>query len=114
MLTVISAAHPGLCVLMHYGHGRSCEAMHACVGVCVWAWSRRMLTVIAARRCMRVPLVAHMIKAHAHGDCCEAMHALCWCVCLSLYKAHAHCDCCEAMHACACLVCSYAQGACSL
>jgi hypothetical protein len=34
-----------------------------------------MLTVIAARRCMYVPLVAHMNKAYAHGDCCEAMHA---------------------------------------
>ena len=28
--------------------------MHACVGVNVWACTRRMLTVIAARRCMHV------------------------------------------------------------
>jgi hypothetical protein len=31
-----------------------CEVMHACVGECVWACARRMLTVIAARRCMHV------------------------------------------------------------
>jgi hypothetical protein len=45
-----------LCVLMHkvHAHGDCCEAMHACVGVCVWACTRRMVTVIAARRCMRV------------------------------------------------------------
>jgi hypothetical protein len=35
-------------------HGDCCEAMHARVGVCVWACTRRMLTVIAARRCMHV------------------------------------------------------------
>ena len=45
-----------LCVLMHKAHGDGdcCEAMHAFVGVCVSACTRRMLTVIAARRCMRV------------------------------------------------------------
>ena len=33
-------------------HGDCCEAMHACVGMCVWACTRRMLTVIAARQGM--------------------------------------------------------------
>jgi hypothetical protein len=37
-----------------HAHCDCCEAMHACVEVCVWDWSRRMLTVIAARRCMHV------------------------------------------------------------
>jgi hypothetical protein len=34
--------------------GDFCEPVYACVGVCVWAYTRRMLSVIAARRCMRV------------------------------------------------------------
>jgi hypothetical protein len=40
-----------------YAHGDCCEAMHACVGVRVWACTRRMLTVIAARRCKYVLFV---------------------------------------------------------
>jgi hypothetical protein len=32
-----------------HAHGDCCEAMHACVGVGVWACTMRMLTVIAAR-----------------------------------------------------------------
>ena len=32
-----------------YAHGDCCEAMLACVGVCVLACTRRMLMVIAAR-----------------------------------------------------------------
>jgi hypothetical protein len=69
-----------LCVVMHkaHAHGDCCEAMHACVGVCVWACTRRMVTVIAARRCMRV---------------CECVFGL-------VQGAWSHCDCCEAMHAC--------------
>jgi hypothetical protein len=35
-----------------HAHCDCCKAMHACVGVCVWACTRCMLTVIAARRCM--------------------------------------------------------------
>jgi hypothetical protein len=44
------------CVYMRkeHAHGDCCEAMHACVGVCVLLCIRRMVTVIAARRCMRV------------------------------------------------------------
>ena len=37
-----------------HAHCDCCEAMHACVGVCAWACRKRMLTVIAARRCMHV------------------------------------------------------------
>jgi hypothetical protein len=37
-----------------HAHCDCCEVMHACVGVCVWDCTRRMLTVIGARRCMRV------------------------------------------------------------
>jgi len=37
-----------------HAHSDCCEAMHACVGDCVWAYARRMLTVIGARRCMHV------------------------------------------------------------
>ena len=59
-------AHCDCCEAMHacacclcgmnkaHAHCDCCEAMHACVGVCVWACARRMLTVIAARRCMHV------------------------------------------------------------
>jgi len=45
-----------LCALVHkvHAHCDRCEAMHACVGVYVWACARRMVTVIAARRCMHV------------------------------------------------------------
>jgi hypothetical protein len=83
-------AHGDWCEAMHWcaclyvlmpeahAHCDCCETMHACVGVSVWACTRRMLTVIAARQCVRV----------------------CGSVCLGLRKAHAHCDCCEAMHAC--------------
>ena len=52
------AMHAGafVCVLKDKAHayGDCCEAMHACVGVCVFACTRRMVTVIAARRCMHV------------------------------------------------------------
>jgi hypothetical protein len=43
-------------VLMHKAHAHCdcCEAMHACDGERVLASTRRMLTVIAARRCMGV------------------------------------------------------------
>jgi hypothetical protein len=50
-----------------------------CVGVCVWACARRMLTVTAARR----------------GDAC-----MCESVCLALHEAHGHGGCWEATHAC--------------
>ncbi len=42
-----------------YARGDCCKAMHACVEVCVWAWTRR----------------------NADGDCCKAMYA-CVEVCL--------------------------------
>ena len=35
-----------------YAHGDCRKAMHVYIRVCVWACTRRMLTVIAARRCM--------------------------------------------------------------
>jgi hypothetical protein len=37
-----------------HAHCDCCQAMHACVGVCVLLCIRCMLTVIAARRCMHV------------------------------------------------------------
>jgi hypothetical protein len=37
-----------------HAHCDCCDAMHACVGVCVWACIRHMLTVTAATRCMHV------------------------------------------------------------
>ena len=37
-----------------HAHGDCCKAMHACVGVCVWACARHMVTVIAARRRLHV------------------------------------------------------------
>jgi hypothetical protein len=42
------------CLYRAYAHCICCEAMHACVGVCVWACTRRMLTVIVVRQCMHV------------------------------------------------------------
>ena len=91
-----------LCVLVHKAHGHCdcCEAMHACVGVCVLLFTRRMVTVISARRCMRVlECVFALDEAYGHCDCCKAMH-----VCMNMYecmiKAYGHGDCCEAMHAC--------------
>jgi hypothetical protein len=97
-----------------------CEAMHACVHACVYVCTRRMLTLIAVRRCMHVwECVFELVKAHGHCDCCEAMHACAclsmnkarthmrWlrgdaCMCASVFglvKAYSHCNCCEAMHA---------------
>jgi hypothetical protein len=61
--------------------------------------------VIAARRCLHVPLLVHMNKAHFEGDCCGAMHA-CACLCVVMHKAYAHSDCCEAMHVCSRVFCS--------
>ena len=45
-----------VCLGLYKAHAHCdwCEAMHACVGVSVFACTRRMLTVIAARRCMHV------------------------------------------------------------
>jgi hypothetical protein len=58
--------------------------MHACVGVCVCvcvcvcACTRRMLSVIAARQCMRVwECSSGLDKAHGHSHCCEAVLVLC-------------------------------------
>ena len=45
---------------------------------CVWACTRRMHMVIAASRCMHVPLVAQKNKANAHCDCCDGL--MCWSV----------------------------------
>jgi hypothetical protein len=53
-----------------------CEAMHACVGVCLGLY-----------------------KAHAHSNCCKAMHS-CMYVYQCMTKVYCHCDCCEVMHAC--------------
>ena len=73
-------------VLLHkaYVHvDNCCEAMHAFVGVCVWACTGHMPTAIASRQCM--------------------LRGSVW---LVWYKAHTHCDCCEALHVCACLMCA--------
>jgi hypothetical protein len=45
-----------VCLGLHkaYAHGDCCEAMHACVGVCIWACTNRMVMVIAAKQCMHV------------------------------------------------------------
>jgi hypothetical protein len=43
-----------LCLYKVHAHCDCCKAMHACVGVCICACTRCMLTVIAARWCMRV------------------------------------------------------------
>jgi hypothetical protein len=53
-----------------HAQGDCCEAMHACVGVCIWACTRRMLRVIAARRCMRelvcvLPCTSRMLRVIA-------------------------------------------------
>ena len=40
-------------VYMSKVYADCCEAMHACVGVCVSAYTRRMINVIAVRQCMR-------------------------------------------------------------
>ena len=50
-------------------HGDCCEAMHACVGVRVWACTRRM---VAARQCMYVWKCVY--GAHGHSDRCETKH----------------------------------------
>jgi hypothetical protein len=59
-------AHCDCCEAMHacaccvcdmnkaHAQGDCCEAMHACGCVCVLLCTRRMVTVIAARRCMHV------------------------------------------------------------
>jgi hypothetical protein len=96
----------------------------------------RMLTVIAAKRCIHVPL----LLLHSHNDCYEAMHvcvgvcvlvctypSMCFLLhkayaaarqfrhvweCISvIVKAHGHCDCCEAMRAVCMLVFMPVQGA---
>jgi hypothetical protein len=87
-----------------YAHGDCCEAMHACVGVCVWACTRRMVTVIAARRCMHMWefLCFCMQQAYGHNDCCEAMN-VCAYLCVPMKEAYARGDCCKAMHVCMCM-----------
>ena len=87
-----------VCMSKTHAHSDCWKAMHACVKVCVWACTRRMLVVmIAARRCMYVYECTS--KAHAHGDCCEAMHVFA-CLCVLMHRAFGHFDCFEAMHAC--------------
>jgi hypothetical protein len=95
-----------LCVLVHQAHGHCgcCEAIHpdACC-FCVFLFTRRMVTVIAARRCILMLVLFVLVhNAHAHCDCSEVKHA-CVRVCVVVLKTHGHCDCCEAMDACACL-----------
>jgi hypothetical protein len=73
-----------LWVIMHkaYAYCDGCEAMHACVGVCVWACTGCMIPVIAARlRMMCASVCLGVYRAYAHGRFCEAMHA-CDNVCL--------------------------------
>ena len=117
--------HVFQCMSKAHAQDDCCEAMHAFVGVCVWACTRRMPTVIfAARRCMHVwelctrrmlRMIAARLCMHVwecasglvQGACSQSLllgdACVCQGVCLGLCKAHAPCDCCEAMHACACL-----------
>jgi hypothetical protein len=52
-----------------YVHCDCCEAMHACVGVCVLLCMRCMHTVFAARQCMRV---WECVFGLVQGGCCAA------------------------------------------
>jgi hypothetical protein len=57
-----------------HAHCNGCEAMHAYVGVCDRACTRRMVTVIAARLCMRVlvcvlPCTRRMLTVLAARRC---------------------------------------------
>jgi hypothetical protein len=99
---------------------------------CVCACIRRMLTVIASRRCVYVRMCVNMIKAYAHGHSCAAMHVcayVCACIrhmltviasrqcvyvrmCVNMIKAYSHGHSCAAMHVCAyvCMNKAYAPG----
>jgi hypothetical protein len=61
-------------------HFHCCKDMHVCmyVGVYVWACTRRLLTVIGARRCMH--LWECVIGTVQCCDCCEAIHVCAFCV----------------------------------
>jgi hypothetical protein len=75
------------CFVLYKADGQcGCEAMHASVGVRVLSCTRRMVSVIAARR-----------------------WSMCGSVCLSLYHVYAHCNCCEARKACVGCVWAYAH-----
>jgi hypothetical protein len=102
---VVSVLVQGLCSLPY---------LWACVAVCVWACTRRMLTVIGARQCMRVLVCVflctrRMVTVIAARRCMRVLV-----LCVVVHKAHGHCDCCEAMHACACLFVLVHKGAWSL
>jgi hypothetical protein len=90
-------AHGDWCEAMHWcaclyvlmpeahAHGDCCEAMHACVGVCVLACTRRMATVIAARRCMHV---LECVLGLVQG-LCQHCHSWKVCMCQCMNKAYA-------------------------
>ncbi len=68
----------GVCSLMHKAHGHCdcCEVMHVPLLVCVFLCTRRMVTVIAARRCMCVLSVFFcFVEGICSRCCCEAMDA---------------------------------------
>jgi hypothetical protein len=89
-------AHSDCCEAMHacaccvcgmnkaHAHGDCCEAMHACVRVCVSACTRRMLTVIAARRGKRVLFcmflrTRRMVTVIAARRCMRVLVFVCSC-----------------------------------
>jgi hypothetical protein len=69
-------------LVKEHAHSDCCEVMHACVGVCVWACTRRMLAVaFAARQCMQFLVNVFLC---AVGDCCNActcllVQGICYC-----------------------------------
>ena len=73
-----------------------CDALHAFVGVCVWACTRRVLTVIAVMRCIRV---WECVFSHERGVCSQRLR-MCMLVCVSvpMNKAYGQGHSCEAMH----------------
>ena len=67
------------CLYKVHAHCDCCEAMHACVGVCVWDCTRRVLTDLFARPCMHVleRVCVGACVLYAQGDCCKAMNVCC-------------------------------------
>jgi hypothetical protein len=80
--------HRSVCSGLYQAHAHCecCEAMHACIGVCVQACIRRMLTVNAARRCMHaLECVFGLVQGAwslwlLRGDACAIMP-----VCIGLH-----------------------------
>jgi hypothetical protein len=90
----------GLALHMAHAHCDCCEAIHVFVGVCVWAYTKRVVTVIAARRCMRVVVCVLLCTRRMVTVIAARLRMMCASVCLGVYRAYAHGRFCEAMHAC--------------